>query len=205
MTLLDVFGYAASVLIAFSLMTANIKRLRWLNLAGAASFSTYGLLIVAYPVFILNAWIALVDIYFLWRLYGFKDQFDLVQEPSADSPVYSLLLNRYRDDINQFFPSIDADTLGSAETLVIFRNMTPVGLFAYESADGGDTANVLLDYVIPEARDFKTAQFLFEHHSQKLRDANFKSLRARSNNKLHTNYLLKMGFIAKGDEYRLAL
>ena len=205
MTLLEVFGYAASVLIAISLMTANMKRLRWLNLAGAASFSTYGLLIMAYPVFILNAWIALVDIYFLWRLYGFKDQFDLVQEPSADSPVYSLLLNHYQQDINQYFPSIDAEALRNSETLVIFRNMKPVGLFAYETADDGDTANVLLDYVVPEARDFKTAQFLFEHHSQKLRDAKFKSLRASSNNKLHTNYLLKMGFVPKGDEYQMAL
>lgn len=205
MTLLEAFGYVASALIAISLMTANMKRLRWLNLAGAATFSTYGLLIMAYPVFILNAWIALVDIYFLWRLYGFKDQFDLVQESSANAPVYSLLLNRYRDDINQYFPSTDTDALRNAERLVIFRNMKPVGLFAYETTDDGDTADVLMDYVIPEARDFKTAQFLFEHHSQKLRDANFKSLRAHSNNKMHTNYLFKMGFVANDDEYRLAL
>lgn len=205
MTLLEIFGYIASALIAISLMTANIKRLRWLNLAGAVSFSTYGLLIEAYPVFVLNGWIAIVDVYFLWRLYRFKDQFDLVQEPSAMSPVYALLLSRYENDIKQYFPAIDGETLSNARSLLVFRNMKPVGLFAYESADDGQTADVLLDYVTPEARDFKTAQFLFDHHLQKLRDSSIKVLRARSNNDAHTNYLLKMGFKANDGAYQLAL
>ena len=205
MSLLEIFGYAASALIAISLMTANIKRLRWLNLAGSVSFSTYGLLIAAYPVFILNGWIALVNVYFLWRLYRFKDRFDLVQEPSASSPVYSLLLNRYRDDIAQFFPLTTAESLRNARALLVFRNMKPVGLFAYEPTNNGQTANVLVDYVIPEARDFKTAQFLFDRHLKQLKDANFKSLKAHSYNSSHTSYLLKMGFVARDDDYHLAL
>jgi hypothetical protein len=204
MTLLELFGYIASALIAISLMTANIKRLRWINLAGAASFSTYGLLIEAYPVFILNAWITLVDIYFLWRLYTFQDQFDLVEEHSADSPLYSLLLNRYGDDIRQFFPDINFRRLESASLLVIFRNMKPVGLFAYEVKDEG-FADIVMDYVIREARDFKTARFLFEHHSRQLRGSGFRYLRAGSNHKSHNQYLLKMGFTASNGQYVLPL
>lgn len=204
MTLLELFGYFGSALIALSLMTGNMKRLRWINLAGAASFSTYGLLIEAYPVFVLNAWIALVDIYFLWRLYTFQDQFDLVQEPSAGTPLYSLLLNRYGDDIRRFFPDINFKNLESLALLVIFRNMKPVGLFAYKNTDEG-VADIVLDYVIPEARDFKTARFLFENHSSQLRDAGFKQLRAKSNSRLHHHYLLKMGFIPRDDSYLLTL
>ena len=205
MNLLEIFGYGASALIAISMMASNIKRLRWINLSGAVTFSTYGLLIEAYPVLILNGWIAIVDVYYLWRLYRFKDQFDLVQEPSASSPVYSLLLNRYRDDIEKFFPSTTAESLRNAYALLVFRNMKPVGLFAYESINNGQIANVLVDYVIPETRDLKTAQFLFDRHLKQLKDANFKSLRAHSSNSAHTSYLLKMGFVAGDDDYQLAL
>jgi hypothetical protein len=205
MTFLELFGYLASALIAISLMTANIKRLRWLNLAGAASFSAYGFLIEAYPVFILNAWISLVDIYFLWQLYSFRDQFDLVEETSADSPMYTLLLNRYGDDIRETFPAASDTLRRASRALLVFRNLKPVGLFAYETVEDGTVAEVILDYVIPEARDFKTAQFLFSQHARQLKDSNIHYLRAKSGNEIHRSYLKKMGFVAEGDDFQLVL
>jgi hypothetical protein len=39
MSLLELFGYFASVLIAVSLMMSNIKKLRWINFFGALAFS----------------------------------------------------------------------------------------------------------------------------------------------------------------------
>ena len=59
MPLLEIFGYMASILIALSLMMSNIKRLRWINLFGAAALSFYGYFIDAFPVFILNGWMHL--------------------------------------------------------------------------------------------------------------------------------------------------
>jgi len=205
MAWVEIIGYLASILIAVSLMMANIKRLRWINMLGAVTFSIYGYLIDAYPVFVLNGWTACVNLYFLIRLYRFKDQFDLVQEPSADSPFYLLLLRRYRDDIKQFFPDVGVDTLHDASALVIFRNMKPVGLFAYKAVAGGKTAEILLDYVIPQARDFKTARFFFDQHSRQLREDSFVDLLARSSVAAHTRYLLKMGFVQRGGSYQLAL
>ena len=64
MDYLEFIGYAGSVLVAVSLMMSNIVRLRWINLFGAATFSAYGLLINAYPVFALNGFIVLVDLYY---------------------------------------------------------------------------------------------------------------------------------------------
>ena len=65
MTFVEVFGYVGSVLIALSLMMSNIVPLRWINLVGAAIFSSYGLVIHAWPVAILNGFIVLIDIYHL--------------------------------------------------------------------------------------------------------------------------------------------
>ena len=51
--------------IALSMTMSSILKFRWINLFGALTFSTYGFLIGAWPVGFLNAFIALVDIYYL--------------------------------------------------------------------------------------------------------------------------------------------
>ncbi|MDO6679849.1 YgjV family protein [Shewanella sp. 4_MG-2023] len=68
-TLWEWVGYLASAVVAISLMMANIKKLRWWNLIGAALFVAYGLAIGAIPVALVNFFIVLIDIYYLIKLY----------------------------------------------------------------------------------------------------------------------------------------
>ncbi|MEJ2041676.1 MAG: hypothetical protein P8X74_11940 [Reinekea sp.] len=72
MTLIEIYGYLGSALIAVSLMMSNIKQLRWINLIGAGMFASYGLIILAWPVAVLNGFIVLIDIYHLYQLYRTK-------------------------------------------------------------------------------------------------------------------------------------
>lgn len=69
MQTLELFGYLGSILVAVSLMMSNIVWLRWINLVGASIFSSYGLLIGAWPVAMLNGFIVLIDIYHLHYIY----------------------------------------------------------------------------------------------------------------------------------------
>ena len=62
------FGYAASVVVAISLTMSSIVKLRWLNLAGAAMFSTYGFIIGALPVGFLNLFIVVINVVHLVRM-----------------------------------------------------------------------------------------------------------------------------------------
>ncbi len=206
MTLLDLFGYVGSVLVAISLMMSNIKRLRWINLIGAFIFSTYGFLIGAIPVFLLNGWIVLVDIYYLVRIYRFQDDFDMVRLSSVHTPLFDLLMTRYGEDILTFFPNAQVDQLDDAVALLIFRNMKPVGLFVYRrNPHEPATIEVLVDYVIPEARDFKTARFLFDRHSTQLRAEAINTLISKSQKPGHIAYLKKMGFVETPQGYVLDL
>lgn len=66
---LELYGYLGSVLIAVSLMMADIRKLRWINLVGAGTFASYGLLIGSWPVFVLNGFIVLIDVVHLWQIY----------------------------------------------------------------------------------------------------------------------------------------
>jgi len=206
MTALDLFGYLGSVLVAISLMMANIKRLRWINLFGAAAFSSYGFLIDALPVFLLNGWITLVDIYYLIRLYRFQDDFDTVRLSSVRTPLFKFLIDRYGEDILSFFPHASVTELEGAVPLLVFRNMKPVGLFAYKvSPDDSSKADVIIDYVIPEARDMKTAQYLFNRHRNELVKEGINILISIPVNENHKRYLKKVGFIKNNDLYQLTL
>lgn len=68
-TIWEWVGYLASVVVAISLMMADIKKLRWWNLIGAALFVAYGMAIEAIPVALVNFFIVLIDAYYLVKLY----------------------------------------------------------------------------------------------------------------------------------------
>lgn len=68
-------GYLASSLIAISLLMNSIVKLRWFNLIGSILFSAYGFAIDAIPVGIINAFIALVNIYYLVKIYSDREVF----------------------------------------------------------------------------------------------------------------------------------
>jgi uncharacterized membrane protein len=67
-------GYLASVVVAISLMMADIKKLRWWNLIGAGLFVAYGLAIDAIPVALVNFFIVIIDLYYLVKLYKAPEQ-----------------------------------------------------------------------------------------------------------------------------------
>jgi hypothetical protein len=205
MSLLEAFGYVASVLIALSLMMSNIKRLRWINLFGAAAFSVYGYFIDAYPVFILNGWIALVDVYYLIRIYQEKDQFDLIKLKSVESSFFNLLKERYGKDIISLCKNFQWQQLDDAVVLLLFRNMKPVGLFAYRELDEDGKVEVLLDYIIPEDRDFKAAKFMFSAEQNQLRQEGIKHLIVEPSDDAHELYLRRVGFTKKADHYELLI
>lgn len=205
MSLLEAFGYIASVLIALSLMMSNIKRLRWLNLFGAAAFSAYGYFIDAYPVFILNGWIAIVDIYYLVRLYNAKDRFDLVRLKSLQTPLFFLLKNRYGKDIEELCRKFEWKQLDNAVVLLLFRNMKPVGLFAYKELNVEGQVEVLLDYIIPEDRDFKAAKFMFTGKDNQLNQEGITHLVVKPNDHEHELYLNRVGFMKINNQFELQL
>lgn len=69
MNWLEFYGYLGSALIAISLMMGDIRKLRWINLVGAGTFASYGLLIGSWPVAILNGFIVLIDVVHLWQIH----------------------------------------------------------------------------------------------------------------------------------------
>ena len=102
-SLLQWIGYFASIAIAVSMTMSSILKFRWINLAGALTFSTYGFLIGALPVGFLNAFIALVDIYYLYSIYSKKEIFEIL-EVRAENRYLIRFLEFHEKDIEKYFP-----------------------------------------------------------------------------------------------------
>jgi len=189
----EIVGYTGSILIALSLMMKNIVRLRKVNLFGASTFAIYGLIVNAYPVLVLNSFIALVDIYYLVDIYRKKDAFSLMPVLDPNHPYLNKFLDFYSDDIKKFSPEFIRYNIEEANYYFILRNLVPVGIFIYK-VRSLDEAEILLDYAIPDYRDLKNAKYLYYAASEFLKEKGIKNLIAKSEVDKHRNYLKKVGF-----------
>ncbi len=184
------FGYLASVVVALSLTMNSIVKLRWFNLTGAAMFSGYGFLISALPVALLNAFIVLANIYHLFGIYRRPDRFHLVETRLTD-PLMQFWMDHYRPDIEGYFPDVRPEGVDHPVCSVVLRNSEPVGFMIGSQTD--QTFEVLMDYVFPAYRDFKTGHYLY-------RQSGFFSARgvrrvlAHAGSERHRAYLQRMGF-----------
>jgi hypothetical protein len=189
---IQVFGYSASIIIAISMTQNSIIKFRWINLAGASMFSTYGFVFGAFPVGILNGFIMLVDLYYLKKIYFKKDIFDTL-EIRKDNKYLIKFLDFHRHEIEKSFPGFIYKPDMNTISFFVLRNTAVAGIFlAHEEED--NTLKVGLDYVVPEYRDFKNGKFVYQCIQKSLIQKGVTKIIAYSKVKKHNKYLIKCGF-----------
>lgn len=194
---LHIIGYTASVLIAISMTMRSIVRFRLINLMGASLFLTYGLLIGALPVALLNSFIIVVDIYYLVDIFSKKEVFETMQVRN-DNKYLKRFLEFHRDDIRSFFPGFEHRPELNTHSFFILRNMAVAGLFLGRRL-GEDILHVGLDYVTLEYRDFKNGKFIFHRLREEMIADGFRKVEAHAHSAKHRRYLEKLGFKHKGE------
>lgn len=195
----EIIGYAGSLLIAISLSMKSLLKLRWLNMIGAAVFSVYGLLIGAMPIFIVNGYIALMNIWYLIDYSRDRTKFSVDSLSNVGHYYFDKFYQFYEDDIRHFFPDVNYQMVKESETFLLFRDMIPVGILSLQMLDEG-RARILIDYMAPPFRDFKFGKYLYQRKSYIFRDRNVHQLEATTNVKSHRSYLLRQGFREIFDE-----
>jgi len=193
MTWIEIVGYLASMIIAVSLMMKSMVRLRWLNLCGASTFAIYGFIIDAYPVFILNGFITIVDIVYILQMYYKKDYFEVFHIKSLQTPFAKRFLEFYEEDIKYFFPDAGYDKIDNPHVFFIVRNMLPVGLFIGESRGNG-ALEIIIEYAVPDYRDLKNAFYLYEKKNEHFLQYGYTKLQIKTMVPEHIKYVKKMGF-----------
>lgn len=190
--ILQWIGYLASVIIALSMTMNSIVKFRWINLAGALTFSTYGFLIGALPVGFLNGFIVCVDIYYLFKIYSKKETFETL-EVRADNRYLLRFLEFHNKEIQKFFPGFAYKPEMNTISFFILRNTAVAGLFLAHREDN-KILKVGLDYVVPEYRDFKNGKFIYMRLRKKFIDDGFEIVKTSGNSERYSKYLKKLGF-----------
>lgn len=188
---IEYFGTAASVIVAISLTQKNIKRLRILNALGSVVFAAYGIMISAWPVVGLNAFIVIIDLYYLIEMKRRKDYFELMKiDHPAESTYLNAFLNFYIEDIKKFMPDFSAEVLQSATVTFVLRDMMPVSLVVYSESD--EKVEIHADYALPAYRDMKNSRYFFRKLTETIDEKKF--FITKPGSRLHNKYLQTMGF-----------
>jgi hypothetical protein len=194
----ELIGYVASTLIVVSLMMTSLLRLRLVNLVGSVTFGIYAVLIGSVPVLVTNVAITVINVHQLWRLQRDRvhDAYFEVVEVDPGSAVLDRFVAFHAHDIARFQPSFDGlrpDHL----TWMVLRDALPVGAVAARRT-GETSAELVLDYVAPEHRDFRAGSVLFGESSA-FRQRGITTLTTRASTSVHRRYLERMGFHGDGD------
>lgn len=189
---LEIVGYAASVLVAISLMMSSILKLRVINLVGSMAFVVYGALIGAYPVAVVNLLIVFINLYYLRQMLGSREYFKLLQvRPGAE--YLRAFLDFHAAEIQRFLPGFAYVPDQRLLVFFVLRDMVPAGLFIGERRGDG-ALRVMLDFVIPQYRDFKTGRYLFRDQAHFFRAHGITEIVSAAGSPTHTAYLRRMGF-----------
>lgn len=189
---LEMLGYVASVLVAVSLTMSSILRLRVINLAGSLAFSAYGLLIGAYPVAAVNAFICLINVWYLAKMRATQEYFRVL-EVEPGNAYLRYFLRFHEAEVRRFLPDF-AHAAGPGQlAFFVLRDMVPAGLFIGERREGG-TLLVRLDFVIPTYRDFKIGRYLFHESAAFFRERGIREIVSPPGSRDHARYLRRMGF-----------
>ncbi len=204
----EILGTLSSVVIAISLTQKNLHWLRVLNFIGAVGFGIYGYLISSLPVLAVNAFIAVIDLYFYIQMMHRTQYFDQLEiESVADRPYLAKFLDFYRADILKYNSAFESEDLSGCSGLYILRDMMPVSVILFREKGEGES-ELVLDYAVPAYQDNKNGEYFFNKAFHLDRYKSIRSICSRSYSREHDRYLKRLGFVQTAEtevfrEFRL--
>ncbi|MFT7683637.1 MAG: hypothetical protein ACI935_003137 [Moritella dasanensis] len=184
------FGYLASLVVLVSLTMTSIIKLRVINFIGCILFAIFAYFIDSLPTMLMNLGIAGINVYFLWKIHSTEEQFKLIVA-AVHSEYFEHFISTNLSDIER---QTTVDELREANTVFyMLRNNSIAGVLAGNNNEQGELS-VLLDFVTPEYRDFKLADYYYKSHPDVLKHRGVNTLMAKPTTQEQKDYLLKVGF-----------
>ena len=192
--LIEAFGYLGSLLVLLSMLMTSVVKLRIINTVGSVIFTIYAFIIRSYPTALMNLCLVLINLHFLWKMSRTDKEYEIIKTDGNDI-LLNHLLDYYRNDILKCFPGISYDMKKADQIYVVLCQGKPVGI-TLGNLDG-DTLELMLDYSIPEFRDFSIGAHLLSN----LKKEGIKKVVYRGPDENHLNYLKRLGFVYNDGTY----
>ena len=193
-TLVEAIGYLGSALVILSLLQKSILRLRTIGFVASSTFLIYSIAIAAYPIAVVNVVAAGIHLYYLRKLVRKKNEVFTILRMRPESRYLQYFLDFYKDDIaNRYQPDFVYTAAPNTLAVFLLRDMVPAGLVVAK-VHGDSSFEVLLDYVIPQYRDFKLAKWLYSVESGIFAEARCRCAWTRITNADQEEYFTKVGF-----------
>ena len=199
---LDVLGWGGSALLVYSLLQANVLRLRVLNAIACLILIVFNWALSVWPMVGMNAVLVVINAYFIVKML--RERHDRSAfEVLEVSPVDEYLRHTLRvhgADIVKFNPSFVHDPGLTDHAYLVQKGDETIGVVLLR--EDGDTVHVLLDYVTPRYRDFSPGEFVWQDSGL---------LTGRGLRRIVTPpgmvgaYYQRVGFIRVGDSWELAI
>lgn len=157
----DLLGYAATVLVVGAMLMGSLVRLRLLNMAGAAAFGVYGVLVDSMPLVVTNAIIVVVHAWKLIRIARHRADLAVLPASGPAAPLLRRFLQVHGAEIARSHPDFDLDRLDGPGLAYVMRDAAVAGLFVW--TEDRDTVRIHLDYVLPAFRDLRCAMVFLDH------------------------------------------
>lgn len=189
MNFTELFGIFASLVIFLSLSMTSIIKLRWINTFGCLCFSIYGFFISSTSVIFLNLGIAILNLFYLKKLYSNKDSFKLILA-DCTSEYFKFFTHENYKDIEYFFAKLSF--LEMDKIYYLIRNNDTAGIIGWN--EDGETITIKIDYIHEKYRDFKFGKYLFIDNILFFKKLGYKKIIQKTNIKSHKIYLEKLNF-----------
>lgn len=138
----------------------------------------------------MNLGIAGINVYYLWKFYSTDEQFKLIAA-SVNTEYFDHFISENLADIET---QTSIDELRKANTaFYMLRDNSIAGVLVGNNNEKGELS-ILLDYVTPQYRDFKLANYYFVSHPNEIKQRGVNTLIAKAATVEHKNYLFNIGF-----------
>lgn len=207
---LEIVGWTGSALVILSLIVANVRHFRILNLTGALLATFYNILLSIWPYMAMNAAISIIDVYWLGRLRKDQKSGDKtyeVMDLTGTSDLVKRFTNRHREEIVKFYPHFSEKSvfehLADHLLLTVFYRDEMVGtVIIKKQADGA--GEVYLDYVTTAYQDYKCSEVVYKK-ADLLKQYGLSTLFIAEGTFTDSKHFIKAGFKNAADKLVIAL
>lgn len=154
----------------------------------------YGLIIDAYPVAMLNGFIALTNIFYLRKMLRKTQHNFSIVKVNRPSNYVDFFLDYHREEIEGFFPRfLKIAAVQQREYYFLMEHSQVIGMLS--GIRESDTQFVVdFDFVIPEYRDCRLGQFVLGAEQELKRVTGYQDVGATADSVAHEQYLASLGF-----------